>query len=63
MKTDRAITVQNSDCLAEKVGQRIGDVLNLPRNAAGFFETNFGPRSWIGLARLVDDIIKAEEED
>ena len=62
MKLDGAITIQNSDTLAEKVGQRIGDTLNIPRDARGFFHTNLGPRSWIGLARLVDYIIKAEEE-
>ena len=62
MKLDGAITIQNSDTLAKKVGQRIGDTLNIPRDARGFFQTHFWPRSWIGLARLVDDIIKAEEE-
>ena len=56
-----AYNIQNDEHVAEKVGNRIAEMLYLKKDSRGYFDTDFGPKSPIGLARMVSDIIEAEK--
>lgn len=54
-------TIANSERFADMMGKRLADVLNIKADYNGFINTQVGPKDYKGLARLIDDIIKANE--
>lgn len=46
---------------AEYVGRVIADVLHLKVDANGLIETEYGPKSYRGLARMLKEVFKDNE--
>lgn len=47
------IGIENNDSLAEDAGKAIAEKLNLEKDKDGFFKTESGRKSAVGLARVV----------
>ena len=54
--------IQTSVSVAEEAGDTIARILNLKKDSQGFYNTSLGPESSIGLARLIDNVIKVLNE-
>jgi len=52
--------IRNDDKAAERVGNRIAEMLSLKKNPGGYFTTTFGPKTAIELAQTISDIYEAE---
>ena len=57
--------ISENDKYAEKIGRKLADLLYLQKKD-GFFQTNIGQKSYIGLARtllnvVIDDYVNANE--
>lgn len=52
--------VMGNDELAEELGLKLARILGLKKNKRGFYETDWGVKSNIGLARCVSAIFEEE---